>query len=152
MTCMQFVRGYVRALLKFSVVTVLVLSTVGIFSMYPATVFGHKCQPSFTVTLSPSSETVPRGSNFRFTITPSGPNCLTGTMVQVIPSISPVATNGPSFRTTGYSMPLYDTPLLVGNASLTTPSGTYTFTVTMRGQQSPLVGVAESGTAILIVT
>ncbi|HVH14809.1 MAG TPA: hypothetical protein VNA15_03710 [Candidatus Angelobacter sp.] len=149
---MTFAPGRIGRLLKFSLIAVLALSTVGILSMYPVTVLGHKCQLSFTVTLSPSTETIPRGSNFRFTIFTSGPECLTGTHVGLFPSISPSVTNGPSFRTTSYAIPLYDSPWLVGNASQSTPTGTYTFTVTAKGQQAPLVGVTESGSATLTVT
>jgi hypothetical protein len=149
---MEFARGSTGFLLKLLLMAGLVLSTVGILSMYPMTVFGHNCKLSFSVTLSPSSETIPRGSNFRFTIFTSGPKCLTGTHVGLFPSISPSVTNGPSFRTTSYAIPLYDAPWLVGNASSSTPTGTYTFTVTARGQQAPLVGIAESGSATLIVT
>jgi hypothetical protein len=147
---MKFARGFIGWLLRFSVLAGLVLSTVGILSVYPVT--AHKCQLSFSVALSPSSETIPRGSNFRFTIFTSGPQCLTGTHVGLFPSISPSVTNGPSFRTTSYAIPLYDSPWLVGNASLSTPTGTYTFTVTARGQQAPLVGISESGSTTLIVT
>lgn len=147
---MKFAAGPIRWFLKFSLIAGLVLSTVGILSAGP--VMAHKCQPSFTVTLSPSGETIPRGSNFRFTILTSGPECLAGTHVGLFPSISPSVTNAPSFRTTSYAIPLYDSPLLVGNASLSTPTGTYTFTVTAKGQQAPLIGVTETGTATLTVT
>ena len=147
---LEIVQGSLKWLLKLSLIAGLVLSTVGILSVYP--VIAHNCKLSFAVTLSPSSETIPRGSNFRFTIFTSGPECLTGTHVGLFPSISPIVTNGPSFRTTSYAIPLYDSPLLVGNASLSTPTGSYTFTVTAKGQQAPLIGVAESGTATLIVT
>ena len=147
---MEFRRKDIRWLLKFSLMAGLVLSTIGILSAYPVT--AHNCKLGFTVALSPSSETISRGSSFRFTIFTSGPECLAGTHVGLFPSISPSVTNGPSFRTTSYAIPLYDSPLLVGNASLSTPTGTYTFTVTAKGQQAPLVGVTESGTATLTVT
>lgn len=143
-------RSAIGWLLKFSLMIGLVVSTVGIISVYPVT--AHNCRQSFSIALSPSSETISRGSNFRFTIITSGPECLAGTHVGLFPSISPSVTNGPSFHTTSYAIPLYDTPLLVGNASLTTPTGTYTFTITAKGQQAPLVGVTESGTATLTVT
>ena len=143
-------RSAIEWLLKFSLMIGLVVSTVGILSVYPVT--AHNCKLSFTVALSPSSETISRGSNFRFTIFTSGPECLTGTHVGLFPSISPSVSNSPSFRTTSYAIPLYDSPWLVGNTSLSTPTGTYTFTITAKGQQAPLVGVTESGTATLIVT
>lgn len=126
----------------------MVLSTIG---AYP--VLGKSGGPTFKVAISPTSETIQRGSNFRYTIFVTGPKSLTGIMTLIGASVSPTGATGLTFRTTGYDIPInVATPLLVGNTTLSTPTGTYTFTITARGTQSPIVGVVETATTQLVLT
>lgn len=111
------------------------------------------CGSNFKLTVSPTSETIQRGSNFLFTISPTGPKCLTGIHVLLGVSVSPSVTNGPTFRTTGSDIPInVATPLLTGSTTLSTPMGTYTFTVTAEGIQFPIVGELRSASVTLMVT
>src|SRR6266566_2439507 len=49
----------------------------------------------WTLTVSPSTETVPAGSNCKFSITPTGSNSLTGVRVQISSDISPKTAQTP---------------------------------------------------------
>src|SRR5207245_5542797 len=93
----------------------------------------------FTLTISPSTETVPAGSNCKFSITPTGSNSLTGVRVQISSDISPKTAQTPDLR-----QPLYDTGINSGSIGLycTTRNGskgTYTITATAKGIQYPIV-------------
>lgn len=136
-----------------TIIPVLVLSVSIILSTIGAVpVLGKSGSPTFKVAISPTSETVQRGSSFRYTIFVTGPKSLTGIMTLIGASISPTGATGLTFRTTGYDIPInVATPLLIGNTTLSTPTGTYTFTITARGTQSPIVGVVESATTQLIL-
>ncbi len=105
----------------------------------------------WTLTVSPSTETVPAGSNCKFSITPTGSNSLTGVRVQISSDISPKTAQTPDLR-----QPLYDTGINSGSIGLygTTgkgSKGTYTITATAKGIQYPIVGQTQTASATLIV-
>ena len=136
-------------LLLLSLMAGLVISTV------PVHPVGATCDMDYKVVASPSSETIPRGSNFGYTISAAGPKCLTGVKVSLSASISPSVTNGPSFSVTQHSIEINfaNNPInLVGSTTLSTPTGPYTFTVRVQGIQAPINGVVETTTATLTVT
>jgi hypothetical protein len=104
----------------------------------------------FTLTVSPSTETVPGGSNCKFDMTPTGPNSLTGVRVQIIGRISPQTAQTPDlsqrYITIGInqgSIPLFCT---TGHGS----KGTYTITATATGEY-PINGQTQTASATLIV-
>ena len=104
----------------------------------------------WTLTVSPSTETVPAGSNCNFSITPTGSKSLTGVRVQISADISPKTAQTPDLR-----LPLYDIGInsgvflycTTGNGS----KGTYTITATAKGIQYPIYGQTQTASATLIV-
>src|SRR5207244_5737314 len=62
--------------------------------------------PKWTLTVSPSTETVPAGSNCKFSAAPTGPNNLTGVRVTISSDISPKTAQTPVLR-----QPTYDTSI-----------------------------------------
>jgi len=105
----------------------------------------------FTLTVSPTTETVPGGSNCKFYLTPTGPKSLTGIRVQIFADISPKTAQTPDlsqpYTTIGInlgSIPLIGT---TGNGS----KGTYTITATATGIQYPINGQTQTASATLIV-
>ena len=105
----------------------------------------------FSLTISPSTETVPAGSNCKFYMTPTGPNSLTGVRVQIIGRISPQTAQTPDisepYTTIGInqgSIPLFGT---TGHGS----RGSYTITATATGIQYPINGETQTASATLIV-
>ena len=105
----------------------------------------------WTLTISPSTETVPAGSNCKFSITPTGSNSLTGVRVQISSDISPKTAQTPDLR-----QPLYDIGINSGSIGLYSTTGkgskgTYTITATAKGIQYPIVGQTQTASATLIV-
>src|SRR5438552_12402327 len=105
--------------------------------------------PKWTLAVSPSTETVPAGSNCKFSITPTGSNSLTGVRVQISSDISHKTAQTPDLR-----QPLYDTSINSGSIGLycTTgkgSKGTYTITATAKGIQYPIVGQTQTASATL---
>ena len=107
--------------------------------------------PKWTLTVSPSTETVPAGSNCKFSAAPTGPNNFTGVRVTISSDISPKTSQTPVLR-----QPTYDTSINSGSVGIygTTgkgSKGTYTITATARGIQYPIVGQTTTASATLIV-
>jgi hypothetical protein len=112
-----------------------------------------KCNSDFQVTISPSSETISRGSNLLFYIIPTGHQCLTGIHVTVGTTISPNVKNGPVLTEHSYDVPINGGEVvLTGTTSSSTPRGTYMINATATGIQYPIVGQSHSGIAALVVT
>jgi hypothetical protein len=112
-----------------------------------------KCNGDFQVTISPSSETISRGSNLLFYIIPTGHQCLTGIHVTVGTTISPNVKNGPVLTEHSYDVPINGGEVvLTGTTSSSTPRGTYMINATATGIQYPIVGQSHSGIAALVVT
>src|SRR5438874_1853713 len=84
--------------------------------------------PDFTITLSPSSQTVRKGSTTTFTITVTGTNGFNNT-VNLSATISPVTRHGPTTSLPSSVGP-YSTSTLTVSTARNTQSGTYTITVT----------------------
>jgi len=117
------------------------------------TVSAAKCNSDFQVTISPSSETISRGSNLLFYIIPTGHQCLTGIHVTVGTTISPNVKNGPVLTEHSYDVPINGGEVvLTGTTGSGTPTGTYTINATATGIQDPIVGQSQSGFATLVVT
>ena len=117
------------------------------------TVSAAKCNGDFQVTISPTSETISRGSNLLFYIIPTGHQCLTGIRVTVGTTISPNVKNGPVLTEHSYDVPINGGEVvLTGTTSSSTPTGTYTINATATGIQFPIVGQSHSGIATLVVT
>ena len=103
------------------------------------------------LTVSPSTETVPAGSNCKFYMTPTGPKSLTGVRVQIFADISPKTAQTPDlwqrYTTIGInlgSIALFGT---TGHGS----RGSYTITATATGIQYPINGETQTASATLIV-
>ncbi len=105
----------------------------------------------FTLTVSPSTETVPGGSNCKFSMTPTGPNSLTGVRVQIIGRISPQTAQTPDlserYTTIGINLGSIGLFCTTGRGS----KGTYTITATATGIQYPINGQTQTASATLIV-
>jgi hypothetical protein len=84
--------------------------------------------PNFTITATPTSQTIKRGSSAIFTITITGTNGFNGT-VHLATTISPVVKNGPTISLPSTVGPESNSTLTVSTAH-STPIGTYTITVT----------------------
>src|SRR6266849_4701961 len=106
----------------------------------------------FTLTISPTSETIVRGSNLKFDIIPTGPNRLTGIRAQISADISPSVSNGPVLTLHSYDGGInLGSVILTGTTSQGTPRGTYTIMATATGIQYPIVGQTQTASATLIV-
>lgn len=118
------------------------------------TVSAKKCDTVFQVTISPTSETIPRGSNFQFGISATGAQCISYTHAIWGASISPNVANGPvPAPQTSYSIFINSgSGLFRGSTNSSTITGTYTITATVTGVQAPINGQSHSATATLIVT
>ena len=105
----------------------------------------------FTLTVSPSTETVPGGSNCKFSMTPTGPNSLTGVRVQIFGDISPKTAQTPDlsqrYTTIGINLGSIVVIGTTGHGS----KGTYTITATATGIQYPINGETQTASATLIV-
>lgn len=111
------------------------------------------CSSNFKLTVVPATATVTRGSGVLATIHATGATCATGSRVLLGASVSPALTNGPSLRLPSYSATInLSTPYLVVSTTQSTPTGTFTITVTGEGVQSPIVGVVRQATLTLSVT
>ena len=84
--------------------------------------------PDFTITLSPSSQTVRKGSTTTFTIKVTGTNGFNNT-VNLSATISPVTRHGPTTSLPSIVGP-YSTSTLAVSTARSTPLGTYIVTVT----------------------
>ncbi|OLE86783.1 MAG: hypothetical protein AUF79_15035 [Crenarchaeota archaeon 13_1_20CM_2_51_8] len=117
------------------------------------TVSAAKCNSDFQVTISPTSETITRGSNLLFYIIPTGHQCLTGIHVTVGTTISPNVKNGPVLTEHSYDTSINNGEIiLTGTTTSSTPTGTYTINATATGIQYPIVGQSHSGITTLVVT
>jgi hypothetical protein len=83
--------------------------------------------PDFTLTVSPTNQTVHRGSTATFTITVMGTNGFNGT-VTLSATISPVNRHGPALSLPSTVGP-YSTSTLTVATGHNTPQGIYTITV-----------------------
>ena len=138
------------ALLSLAVITLVLQPQQGVSQPTPprAAAAGNV---KWTLTVSPSTETVPAGSNCKFYMTPTGPKSLTGVRVQTFADISPKTAQTPVLR-----QPTYDTSINSGSVGIygTTgkgSKGTYTITATAKGIQYPIVGQTTTASATLIV-
>src|SRR3989449_3110902 len=84
--------------------------------------------PDFTITLSPSSQTLRKGSTTTFTIQVTGTNGFNNT-VNLSATIAPVTRHGPATSLPSSVGP-YSTSTLTVSTARNTQSGTYTITVT----------------------
>src|SRR5207237_10616566 len=84
--------------------------------------------PDFTITLSPSSQTVRKGSTTTFTIQVTGTNGFNNT-VNLSATISPVTRHGPATSLPSSVGP-YSASTLTVSTTRNTQLGTYTITVT----------------------
>jgi len=105
----------------------------------------------WTLTVSPSTETVPAGSNCKFYMTPTGPKSLTGVRVQIFADISPKTAQTPDlsqrYTTIGINLGSIAVIGTTGHGS----KGTYTITATATGIQYPINGETQTASATLIV-
>ena len=105
----------------------------------------------FTLTISPSTETVPAGSNCKFYMTPTGPKSLTGVRVQIFADISPKTAQTPDlsqrYTTIGINLGSIVVIGTTGHGS----KGSYTITATATGIQYPINGQTQTASATLIV-
>ena len=94
----------------------------------------------WTLTVSPSTETVPVGSNCKFSMTPTGPKSLTGVRVQIFADILPKTAQTPDlsqrYTTIGINLGSIGLFGTTGHGS----RGTYTITATATGIQYPING------------
>jgi hypothetical protein len=84
--------------------------------------------PDFTITASPLSQSLKRGSSITFTITVKGTNNFNST-VNLASTISPLVTHGPSASLPSTVGP-YSTSTMTVATQRNTPVGSYTITVT----------------------
>src|SRR3989449_8483244 len=84
--------------------------------------------PDFTIALSPSSQTVRKGSTATFTIRVTGTNGFNNT-IDLTATIAPVTHHGPAISLPSSVGP-YSTSTLTVSTARNTQSGTYTITVT----------------------
>src|SRR5438876_1150900 len=84
--------------------------------------------PDFTITLSPSSQTVRKGSTATFTIRVTGTNGFNNT-IDLTATIAPVTRHGPAISLPSPVGP-YSTSTLTVSTTRSTQLGTYTITVT----------------------
>src|SRR5438093_1586709 len=84
--------------------------------------------PDFTIALSPSSQTVRKGSTTTFTIQVTGTNGFNNT-VYLTATIAPVTRHGPAISLPSSVGP-YSTSTLTVSTTRSTQTGTYTITVT----------------------
>jgi len=83
--------------------------------------------PDFTLTVSPTNQTIHRGSTATYTITVRGTNGFNGT-VTLSATISPVNRHGPALSLPSTVGP-YSTSTLTASTGHNTPQGIYTITV-----------------------
>ena len=83
--------------------------------------------PDFTLTVSPTNQTIRRGSTATYTITVKGTNGFNGT-VTLSATVSPVNRHGPILSLPSTVGP-YSTSTLTVATGHNTPQGLYTFTV-----------------------
>ena len=106
---------------------------------------------TWTLTVSPSTETVPAGSNCKFYMTPTGPKSLTGVRVQIFADISPKTAQTPDlsqrYTTIGINLGSIAVIGTTGHGS----KDTYTITATATGIQYPINGETQTASATLIV-
>ena len=112
---------------------------------------GAASNPKWTLTVSPSTETVPAGSNCKFSITPKGSNSLTGVRVQVSSDISPKTAQTPGLRQPSYDIGINSGSIGLYGTTSKGSKGTYTITATAKGIQYPIVGQTQTASATLIV-
>jgi hypothetical protein len=84
--------------------------------------------PNFTITATPTSQTVKRGSSASFTITIRGINGFNGT-VTLYSTVSPLVGNGPTISLPSSVGPYSNSTLTVSTTHHTNV-GTYTITIT----------------------
>ena len=107
----------------------------------------NKCLPGFTLSQTPTSATISRGTNASFLATVEGICDMEGMEIQFTRQLSPVVTNGPSLFPPPVCyhgcniVPLWeDTPFLIKTTVITTantPAGIYTFTLSVFPDSCP---------------
>ena len=138
------------ALLSLAVITLVLQPQQGVSQPTPprAAAAGNV---KWTLTVSPSTETVPAGSNCKFYMTPTGPKSLTGVRVQIFGDISPKTAQTPDlsqrYTTIGINLGSIGLFCTTGHGS----KGTYTISATATGIQYPINGETQTASATLIV-
>ncbi len=107
---------------------VTVYGTSGSLSHSVVVSFKISPSPDFTLTVSPSSQSVSRGGSAMYTVTVQGTNGFNGT-VNLSASITPVLRHDPTASLPSTVGP-YSTSTLTVSTSRSTPLGTYSITVT----------------------
>jgi hypothetical protein len=84
--------------------------------------------PDFTITATPTTHTIKRGSSATYTMTIKGTNGFNGT-IHLTTTISPFVKNGPTITIPSTVGPYSNSTLTISTGH-STPAGTYTITVT----------------------